>query len=120
MYYRIIYIKVYIYISVMNTQHTLTIEEELTTGTRGQKVHLRIQSRTIRKSIMTITGLEYDLDLKRIVKYLKKNLRCNGAVVQSKDYGDIIQLQGDHREAVKQFLIDMEICNDSQIIVHGA
>jgi translation initiation factor 1 len=120
MYYRIIYIKVYIYISVMNPQHTLTIEEELTTGTQGQKVHLRIQSRTTRKSIMTITGLENDLDLKRIVKYLKKNLRCNGAVVQSKDYGDIIQLQGDHRESVKQFLIDMEICNDSQIIVHGA
>ena len=29
-----------------------------------QKVHIRIQSRTTRKSILTISGLEDDLDLK--------------------------------------------------------
>ena len=104
----------------MNQLDELSIGQELDTNTHAQKVHLRIQSRTTRKSIMTITGLENDLDLKRIVKYLKKNLRCNGAVVQNKEYGDIIQLQGDHRGTVKQFLIDMNICEDTQIIVHGA
>tara|TARA_B110000908_G_C10193470_1_gene421694 strand:+ start:641 stop:970 length:330 start_codon:yes stop_codon:yes gene_type:complete len=84
-----------------------------------QKVHIRIQSRTTRKSILTISGLEDDLDLKRILRYLKKNLKCNGAVIHDKNYGNVIQLQGDHRESVKQFLIDMSICLEGQIIVHG-
>ena len=104
----------------MNQNDILNMEQELDINIQAQKVHIRIQSRTTRKSIMTITGLANDLDLKRIVKYLKKNLRCNGAVVKNKEYGSIIQLQGDHRESVKTFLIDMAICSDSQIIVHGA
>ena len=86
----------------------------------NQKVHIRIQSRTTRKSILTITGLANDLDLKRIVKYLKKNLKCNGSVISDKIYGEIIQLQGDHREEIKQFLIDTSICVKDQIIIHGA
>jgi|TARA_B110000211_G_C14020529_1_gene527448 translation initiation factor 1 len=86
----------------------------------SQMVHIRIQSRTTRKSILTISGLDDDLDLKKICRFLKKNLRCNGAVVNNKQYGDVIQLQGDHREIVKQFLVDNDICLDNQIIIHGA
>jgi len=83
-------------------------------------VHIRIQSRNRRKSILTVQGLDDDLDLKKICKYLRKNLQCNGAVVSDKEHGDIIQLQGDHRIKVKKFLVDQEICTESQVIVHGA
>jgi len=51
-----------------------------------------------------VQGLDDDLDLKKICKYLRKKLSCNGAIVADKEHGDIIQLQGDHRAAVKTFL----------------
>lgn len=81
-------------------------------------VHIRVQARNGRKSISSISGLSQDLDLKKICKYLKKNLKCNGTVTIDKTYGSVIVLQGDHRENIKQFLYDNELCN-GEIIVHG-
>jgi len=85
----------------------------------GNKVHIRVQQRNRRKCILTVQGLDDDLDLKKICKALRKNLQCNGNVTKDKKYGDILQLQGDHREAVKQFLIDQEIVMPNQLMVHG-
>lgn len=61
-------------------------------GAQVDKVHIRLQQRNRRKCILTITGLANDLDLKRICKALKKNFRCNGAVVKDDEYGDVIQV----------------------------
>eukprot|EP00924_Labyrinthula_sp_SR-Ha-C_P004763 snap_masked-scaffold_1-processed-gene-11.17-mRNA-1 protein AED:0.03 eAED:0.03 QI:0/-1/0/1/-1/1/1/0/107 len=88
-------------------------------GSMGAKVHIRLQQRNRRKCILTITGLADDLDLKRICKALKKNLKCNGAVVKDQEYGDIIQLQGDHRQQVVDFLVSQEIIEKEQVVVHG-
>lgn len=85
----------------------------------GNKVHIRVQQRNRRKCILTIQGLDDDLDLKKICKALRKNLQCNGAVVKDKEYGDIIQLQGDHRSVVQEFLVDQEIITKDQLVVHG-
>ncbi|GBG25710.1 Protein translation factor sui1 [Hondaea fermentalgiana] len=85
-----------------------------------EKVHIRLQQRSRRKCILTITGLADDLDLKRICKALKKSFKCNGAVVNDDDFGEIIQLQGDHRQGVVKFLVDEEIIDRSHIVVHGA
>ena len=85
----------------------------------GNKVHIRMQMRNRRKCILTIQGLDDDLDLKKICKALRKNLQCNGAVVKDKEYGDIIQLQGDHRSVVQEFLVDQEIITKDQLVVHG-
>ena len=85
----------------------------------GNKVHLRIQARNRRKCVLTVQGLDDDLDLKKICKYLRKNLQCNGAIVKDKTFGEVIQLQGDHRQAVRDFLVDMQICQAGQVIVHG-
>mmetsp|Transcript_14688 Transcript_14688/g.26300 ORF Transcript_14688/g.26300 Transcript_14688/m.26300 type:complete len:119 (+) Transcript_14688:108-464(+) len=83
------------------------------------KVHIRLQQRNRRKCILTVTGLAEDLDLKRICKALKKNFKCNGAVVKDEEYGEVIQLQGDHRQGVVGFLVENEICPREIIIVHG-
>ena len=82
-------------------------------------VHIRIQQRNGRKSITTIQGLEKDLDLKKILKSLKRNFRCNGAVNDNKQYGEVIQLQGDQRESSKNFLVDHEIVKEDRIQIHG-
>ena len=42
-------------------------------------VHIRVQQRNGRKCITTVQGLNQDLDLKKILKALKKQECCNGS-----------------------------------------
>ena len=88
------------------------------------RVHLRIQKRNGRQNITTITGLAPDLDEKRILKALKKKFSCNGSMKFEKDKNGnerfvALQLTGDQRDNVKEFLINEEICTEEQIIKHG-
>mmetsp|Transcript_21758 Transcript_21758/g.37462 ORF Transcript_21758/g.37462 Transcript_21758/m.37462 type:complete len:113 (-) Transcript_21758:544-882(-) len=90
-------------------------EEVVTKGI----VHLRLQQRNGRKSLTTIQGLDKKLDLERLTKAFKKEFCCNGNVVEDKELGRVIQLQGDQRENVKKFLIQEEIASKKMIKVHG-
>ena len=50
-----------------------------------------------------------------------RQFACNGTIVQDEKAGDVIQLQGDQRNAVKDFLIDqggLEM-DPKTIKVHG-
>ena len=85
----------------------------------GDKVHVRVQQRNGRKCITTVQGLADDLDIKRILKALKKNLSCNGAIVKDKEVGEVIQLSGDQRTDIQEFLTDQEICAKDEIVLHG-
>ncbi len=86
------------------------------------KLHVRIQKRNGKKCITTVEGFEEDLDVKRICKYMRKKFNCNGNVVADEEQGDVIQLQGDQRENVKQWLLDNEVFEKQEaerIVVHG-
>jgi translation initiation factor 1 len=87
-----------------------------------QKVHIRVAQRSGRKNITTVQGLDDDLDVAKICRALKKILACNGSVSKTKDMGDVIQLQGDQREAVRDFLFQMKIYNpkEDRVVVHGS
>lgn len=83
--------------------------------------HIRVQQRSARSCLTLIDGFADDLDLKKIIKAFKKRFQTNGAIM-TKDTGETyIQLQGDKREELKQFLIDYKIWEeaDGEIIVHG-
>lgn len=69
-------------------------------------IHIRIQQRNGRKTLTTVEGIPAKFDLKKVLKVIKKQFACNGTIVQDEKAGDIIQLQGDQRNAVKDFLID--------------
>lgn len=56
-------------------------------------VHIRNQQRNGRKSVTTVQGLQDTLDLKKVVRALKKEFSCNGTVISHPEYGPIIQLQ---------------------------
>ncbi len=84
-----------------------------------EKVHVRVQQRNGRKCITTVAGLTDDLDIKRICKAFKKNFSCNGAVQKDEEDKEVIQLQGDQRTNVKDFLVDQEICTPDVIVLHG-
>lgn len=44
---------------------------------------------------------------------------CNGCVVAHPEYGEVIQLQGDQRNKICSFLVEVGIAKESQIKVHG-
>mmetsp|Transcript_23613 Transcript_23613/g.35449 ORF Transcript_23613/g.35449 Transcript_23613/m.35449 type:complete len:113 (-) Transcript_23613:265-603(-) len=86
---------------------------------QAEKVHVRVQQRNGRKCITTVAGLADDLDIKKICKAFKKNFSCNGAVQNDEESGEVIQLSGDQRTNVMEFLVDQEICHSEEIVLHG-
>ncbi|KAL1512196.1 hypothetical protein AB1Y20_005460 [Prymnesium parvum] len=82
-------------------------------------VHIRVQQRNGRKCITTVQGLNADLDMKKIVKAIKKAHSCNGTIVEDDDMGQVLQFQGDQRDAIFQFLVENELADKSSIKKHG-
>ena len=54
------------------------------------------------------------------MKECKKKFNCNGCIVEDPELGSIIQLQGDQRKVVAQFLIDEKIAKKDIIKIHGS
>ncbi|KAJ5692169.1 eukaryotic translation initiation factor eIF-1 [Penicillium macrosclerotiorum] len=69
-------------------------------------IHIRIQQRNGRKTLTTVQGLPKKFDQKKILKVIKKKFACNGTVVPDEEMGEVIQLQGDQRKDLYEFLID--------------
>jgi translation initiation factor 1 len=82
-------------------------------------VHIRIQQRNGKKCLTLISGIANDLDLHKIMRYLKKMYNTNGNVLSNPQYGEIIQLQGDQRKNVHDALIEWKIAEKCDIRVHG-
>jgi translation initiation factor 1 len=83
-------------------------------------VHIRVQQRNGKKCITTVVGLAYDLDIKKITKFLKSKFKTSGNVKKNAENNNkIIQLSGDQRASIRDFLIEEEICDSEQIILHG-
>ncbi|GKV38816.1 hypothetical protein SLEP1_g46685 [Rubroshorea leprosula] len=95
--------------------------EEENLGARGAKeyVHIRIQQRNGKKSVTTVEGLKKDVGFEKLLKDLKKEFCCNGNVVNDKALGKIIQLQGDQRKKVSQFLVNKGLAQKDHIKIHG-
>lgn len=89
---------------------------------RTNKIHFRLQQQG-RRNLTIIQDLDDDLDFKRICKAMRKKFNCNGNVVEHEDFGMIIQLQGDQRDNVKDWLITNEILTakeaEERIVIHG-
>ena len=66
-------------------------------------VHIRIQKRSGRKHITTLTGLKQDLDFPRLLKAFKKSFKCIGALDVQDDIVIAITLSGDQRDNIKNF-----------------
>ena len=83
------------------------------------KIHIRIQQRSSRQSLTLIEGLDSDLDLNRISKYMRRAFNCNGTVLNDA----VITLQGDQRENVSKWLVDNEVLTKGEakerLVVHG-
>jgi len=89
-------------------------------GVQSNYIHIRVQQRNGRKSLTTLQGIDPKINYKTILKECKKKFNCNGTVVKDPELGDIIQLQGDQRKAVAQFLVDEKIAKKGLIKIHGS
>jgi translation initiation factor 1 len=86
------------------------------------KIDIRFQKIGPR-SITLIEGLDDDLDLRRISKAMKKQFNCAASIHKDKDEKEIIKLQGDHRQSVRDWIIAQGILTeteaDERIMMHG-
>jgi len=82
-------------------------------------VHIRTQQRNGRKSLTTVQGLNAELDFKKVLKAFKKDFCCNGTVVTDKEHGEVIQVQGDQRNNIAEFLTSKGLAQKGHIKVHG-
>jgi len=92
-------------------------------GAAGQRssnvIHIRIQQRSGKKTLTTVQGIGEEFDKRRLLRAFKKKFACNGTVVDHQEYGEVIQLQGDQRTNVSQFLKEIGLCQAEQLKVHG-
>jgi translation initiation factor 1 len=84
------------------------------------RVHLRVQQRNGRKTLTTVQGLSKGFNYAKVLRDLKRELCCNGTVVEDKELGNVIQLQGDHRKKVAAFIAKAGLAKTDCIKVHTA
>ena len=84
-----------------------------------KKIHLRVQQRNGKKMITIIEGVPEEFDYRKLLKTFKKTFGCNGTIAKDDDDNSIMQLSGDQRHSVSDFLIDEEIATGEQIVIHG-
>lgn len=80
---------------------------------------MHFQQRTTRKCLTIVQGLPDDLDFKKILRQFKKAWCCNGSIIEQEEWGNVIQLQGDHRREISKFLIEEGLASKDMIKIHG-
>jgi translation initiation factor 1 len=92
------------------------------THVNTKKCYISVQQRNSRKNITIVYGLDDDLDVPRIMKAMKKEFACNGSVKRDEKFGEVIQLQGDKRLEVRDWLYRHHVYeeSDNRIIIVGA
>ena len=74
-----------------------------------QRILIKYDKRKFGKLTTIITGINAkDIDLKEVAKKLKSKFACGGTVK-----GSTIELQGQHKERVKEELIKMGFASES-------
>lgn len=53
---------------------------------------------------------------------MKKVFNCNGNIAEDDEMGEVIQLQGDQRQNVREWLIENEVvtkAEEDRLVIHG-
>jgi translation initiation factor 1 len=87
----------------------INFEEEVEEKRPLSNIHIHLQQRNGKKTITLIEGLAEDLDLKKILRAMKKTFQTNGAILKPDEDKTILQLNGDQRENTRVFFIKYKI-----------
>jgi translation initiation factor 1 len=94
-------------------------DEKKQDGLNSVGVHIRVQQRNGRKAITTIQGLDPKLNFRRVNREFQQRWGCNGTVIDDKEFGKVIQLQGNWSDNIKQFLIEERLASEGTMKVHS-
>ena len=94
----------------MNTNLTKELHK------RTCEIHIKSQQRNGRKCWTFVEGIDQleNQNLNEIATNLKKKFNCGASIKNN-----VIQLNGDHKTELKEYLIKQGIANDDQIKIHG-
>eukprot|EP00486_Rosalina_sp_Unknown_P009720 CAMPEP_0201591946 /NCGR_PEP_ID=MMETSP0190_2-20130828/189972_1 /ASSEMBLY_ACC=CAM_ASM_000263 /TAXON_ID=37353 /ORGANISM="Rosalina sp." /LENGTH=333 /DNA_ID=CAMNT_0048050491 /DNA_START=1978 /DNA_END=2979 /DNA_ORIENTATION=- len=85
-----------------------------------QAVHIAYQQRNGRKGMTTIVGLPQEINFKKLVKKMKKQLHSNATLKQDEESGTVIQIQGDKRKDIAAYILKLNIgVEKDQITIRG-
>ncbi|MBI5389427.1 stress response translation initiation inhibitor YciH [Candidatus Woesearchaeota archaeon] len=74
-----------------------------TIAKENQEILILCEKKKFGKKYTVVRGIDQkDINLKELTKKLKNELACGGTVKEGK-----IELQGDHRQRIRQFLVAM-------------
>ena len=82
-------------------------------------VHIRIQQRTGKKVITIIQGLDAKIPRKDLIKKFKTMYACGGHIADDEEFGEVIQLTGDQRFKVRDYLVDNSLVEADKVEIHG-
>ena len=103
----------------LTNQNNFMFDDEEISNVGKETIHIMTRKRNGRNFLTVIKGINKDFDLKRILSSMKKSLNCNGAIIENKTHGIVIQLNGNHREDLVTFLDENDIASKEQVKLHG-
>lgn len=77
-----------------------------------QKIKVTLEKRRFDKYYTILTGFDEAVDVKALAKDLKRKLACGGTYKNNR-----IELQGNHRDKIKEILLKMNY-NEDQIDIY--
>jgi translation initiation factor SUI1 len=95
------------------------IFNNLEVGLFTEKVTISVEKRYGKKCLTNFIGMAKDLDLKKILSYIKKTHNCNGSITKDETHGEVMCFSGDQKENIYNFLIKEEIYKKEDIIIKG-
>lgn len=85
----------------------------------ASKVTIIVKNRSGKKCITNVVGMDEELDLRKILSYLKKKYSCNGSIIKHEEHGEVMVFSGDQKENIYNFLVDEQIYKKDDIIIKG-
>lgn len=83
-----------------------------TIAKESQKIEITLDKKRFGKKYTVVEGIDdKQINLKELTKKLKEKLACGGTVKEGK-----IELQGDHKQAVKEALLHMGFAPETIIV----
>ncbi|AGF85404.1 initiation factor eIF1/SUI [Moumouvirus goulette] len=83
-----------------------------------EKIHIKLVPRSKTRNVTIVENLPSRINISTFLKSMRQYLHCTGSVKENKD-GKYVQFTGDHRETIKDFLLNKSIAKNEDIILHG-
>ncbi|AGC01885.1 Eukaryotic initiation factor eIF1/SUI [Acanthamoeba polyphaga moumouvirus] len=83
-----------------------------------EKIHIKLVPRSKTRNITLVENLPNNININTFLKAMRQFLHCTGSIKENKE-GKYVQFTGDHRETIKDFLINKSIAKNEDIILHG-